>query len=253
MSVPVRMLQILILILVGWLSRPVLGVGYEVVAVYPHDQQAFTQGLVFYQGDLYESTGLKGQSSLRKVDLQTGEVLKRYNLSSAYFAEGLAVVGDRLVQLTWKSRRGFVYKLDDFEVLSTFSYETEGWGLTYDGKHLIMSDGSAVLRFLDTDTFESIANLTVRSGLQFIDRLNELEYIEGLIYANMIRSTSITIIDPRSGEVVDFLDLRQLVEAETTLSKSAGVLNGIAYDKNEKRLFVTGKNWRRLYALRLTP
>ena len=116
-----------------------------------------------------------------------------------------------------------------------------------------MSDGSAVLRFLDTDTFESIANLTVRSGLQFIDRLNELEYIEGLIYANMFRSTSITIIDPRSGEVVDFLDLRQLVEAETTLSKSAGVLNGIAYDKNEKRLFVTGKNWRRLYALRLTP
>lgn len=253
MSIPVRMLQILILVLVGWLTRPALGIGYEVVAVYPHDQQAFTQGLVFYQGYLYESTGLKGQSSLRKVDLQTGEVLKRYNLSSAYFAEGIAVVGDRLVQLTWKSRRGFVYKLDDFEVLSTFSYETEGWGLTHDGKHLIMSDGSAVLRFLDTDTFESIANLTVRSGLQFIDRLNELEYIEGLIYANVFRSTSIAIIDPRSGEVVDFLDLRQLVEAETTLSQSAGVLNGIAYDKNEKRIFVTGKNWRRLYALRLTP
>lgn len=227
--------------------------GYEVIAVYPHDRQAFTQGLVFYRGYLYESTGIRGQSSLRKVALPTGEVIQRYDLSPDYFAEGIAVVGNHVIQLTWQSYRGFVYDLDDFKVISTFSYDTEGWGLTYDGERLVMSDGSANLHFLSADTFEALAILPVRSGLRSVDRLNELEYIDGMIYANVFQSARIAIIDPVSGEMVDSLDLRQLVEAERALTQSAGVLNGIAYDEDEKKLFVTGKNWRRLYAIRLTP
>ena len=233
------------------MSPVVLGVSFEVVDVYPHDQHAFTQGLVYHRGYLYESTGLRGHSSLRKVNLQTGEVIAQHDLLPAYFAEGITVFGSHLLQLTWQSQRGFVYELDELQVLSTFAYNTEGWGLTHDGEHLVMSDGSANLYFLKPDTFERVAVLPVRNGLRPLDQINELEYIEGLIYANIFQSASIAIIDPGSGEMVDSLDLSQLVDAETALTQSAGVLNGIAYDSADKRLFVTGKNWRRLYAIRL--
>lgn len=230
-----------------------LGMDYEVVAVYPHDAGAYTQGLVFDGGYLYEGTGRRGHSSLRKVELGTGEVLQRYDLPSRYFGEGIAIVEGRIVQLTWRSNRGFVYNLEDFRPLGTFSYSTEGWGLTHDGERLIMSDGTANLYFLDPDTFETLATVPVKNGLRSVENLNELEYIEGLIYANVYQSRRIAVIDPQTGELVDSLDLSQLVDAEMALTESAGVLNGIAYDIEEKIMYVTGKNWRRLYAIKPLP
>ena len=238
--------------LLGCLLSPgAMAMDYEVLSVYPHDVHAYTQGLVFDGGYLYESTGRKGHSSLRKVDLGTGEVLQRYNLPAGYFGEGIAIFGERIIQLTWRSNRGFVYNLDDFQPLGAFSYPTEGWGLAHDGERLIMSDGTANLYFLDPDTFEVLATLPVNDGLSPVENINELEYVDGLIYANIYQSPRIAVINPQSGEVVNSLDLSRLVEAETTLTQSAGVLNGIAYDDKQKKLFVTGKNWRRLYAIRL--
>ncbi len=243
--------RLILSLMLGWLLSPaVMGMDYEILAVFPHDPGAYTQGLVFERGYLYESTGRRGHSSLRKVDLGTGEVLQRYDLQTSYFAEGITILDGRIFQLTWRSHRGFVYDLDDLRPLGGFSYSTEGWGLTHDGERLIMSDGSANLYFLDPDTFETLATLPVKNGLQPVDKLNELEYIEGLIYANIYQSPRIAVINPVSGELVDSLDLTQLVEAELSLTPSAGVLNGIAYDIEEKKMFVTGKNWRRLYAIR---
>lgn len=243
-----------LLTLLGWgLASAVFALDYEVVDVYPHDQQGFTQGLLYHSGYVYESTGLKGHSSLRQVNLKTGEVLQKLNLSRDYFAEGIAVVGDRILQLTWRSQVGFVYSVDDFKPLSTFRYDTEGWGLTYDGQRLIMTDGSANLYFLDPETFEKLATVAVSDAGRPVGKLNELEYIDGLIYANIFQTNRIAIIDPASGRVIDSLDLGVLVEAEIALTKSAGVLNGIAYDAQNNTMLVTGKNWRRLYAISLTP
>lgn len=212
---------------------------YQVVATYPHDPKAFTQGLVWDNGVLYESTGLKGQSSLRRVDLKTGRVLQRRVVNSRYFAEGLALLNNQLIQLTWQEKTGFVYDRRTFRQVRTFRYETEGWGLTHDGKQLIMSDGSATLRYLDPKTFAVVRTITVNENGRPISQLNELEYVKGEIFANVWQTNLVAQIDPATGRVVGWIDLSTLL-SESERAKT-DVLNGIAYDPKGDRLFVTGK------------
>ena len=221
---------------------------YRIVVEYPHDSAAFTQGLVFDRGALYESTGLRGRSSLRKVDLVTGRVVRRRRLSDRLFAEGLALVGDELYQLTWTSGRAFVLRLKDFSLLREYRYAGEGWGLAYDGARLVMSDGSATLRFRDPQTFRVEREIEVREDAHAIDALNELEFVEGSVYANIWRSDRAVRIDPASGAVTGWLDLSPLVARERGAG-DAGVANGIAWDG--RILFVTGKLWRAVYGLEL--
>ena len=223
--------------------------GYEVVNTYPHDPAAFTQGLVFTNGFLYEGTGMHGASTIRKVSLETGEVMQKHSLTASYFGEGITVCGDKLIQLTWKSQIGFVYRLETFEKTGDFGYLGEGWGLTHDGETLIMSDGSARIRFLDRDTFEQKGTLYVRFGDTPVKKINELEYAEGKLYANIWRENRIAIIDPKSGYVTGWIDLAGLLSPEE--ARKADVLNGIAWDATGKRLFVTGKNWPKLFEIRL--
>ena len=223
--------------------------GYEVVNVYPHDREAFTQGLIYRDGALFESTGLKGRSTLRKVRLETGEVLQRTNIDSRYFAEGLTDWGSRLVQLTWETNIGFVYDLASFRRLRTFPYTGEGWGLTRDDRRLIMSDGTPTLRFLDTDTFEVTGRVAVRDGTIPVEDLNELEYVDGLIYANVWTTDRIAIISPSDGRVTGWINLAGLMPRGST--DPDAVLNGIAYDAARRRLFVTGKLWPRLFEIRV--
>jgi len=226
--------------------------GYEVVASYPHDPSAFTQGLLLEDGVFYESTGRRGQSSLRKVDLETGEVLKIRNLPGVYFGEGAAIAGDKIVQITWRSQKGFVYDKNTFELLETFSYPGEGWGLTYDGRSLIMSDGTAVLRYLDPATLKETGKLEVYSENGPVTNLNELEYVEGEIFANIWGSDRIAKVDPETGRVKGWIDLSGLLP-EKDRKGGEDVLNGIAYDPGKKRLFVTGKLWPKLYEIRIVP
>jgi glutamine cyclotransferase len=223
--------------------------GYEVVNVYPHDREAFTQGLVYRDGVLYESTGLKGRSSLRKVRLETGEVLQRQNVDSRYFAEGLTDWGGRLIQLTWDTNVGFVYDLASFKMLRTFSYQGEGWGLTHDGRRLILSDGTPTLRFLDPDTFQVTGRVEVRDGNLPVEDLNELEFVNGEIYANVWTTDRIAVIAPATGRVTGWINLAGLMPRAMTAGDA--VLNGIAYDPAGKRLFVTGKLWPRLFEIRV--
>jgi len=225
---------------------------YEVVNAYPHDPQAFTQGLLYHDGYLYESTGLYGESSLRKVVLETGEVLQHVDLPAEYFGEGLALWEDTLLQLTWREGTGFIYALEDFSELGRFSYETEGWGLTHDGERLIMSDGSADLFFIDPEDFEVMRSVEVTYQGQPIQRLNELEYIRGEVYANIWLTDDIIRIDPVTGEVIGWIDLFGILPDELR-TPDTDVLNGIAYDMEGDRLFVTGKNWPLLFEIRLVP
>lgn len=222
---------------------------YDVVDVYPHDAGAFTQGLVFDDGVFYEGTGLYGQSSLRRVELESGKVLQFYNLSDEFFGEGVTVFGDRIIQLTWRSNKGFVYDKYSFVLLQDFSYSTEGWGITHDGSRLIMSDGSANLYFLDPVSFERVGQVEVRDvEAGPVARLNELEYIQGYVYANIWYEERIAVIDPGSGQVVQWIDLAGLRDL---VSPGADVLNGIAYDAEGDRLFVTGKRWSKLFEIEL--
>jgi glutamine cyclotransferase len=223
--------------------------GYEVVRAYPHDRGAFTQGLIYRDGFLYESTGLHGRSSLRKVDLETGRVVQHQAVPAQYFAEGLADWGQTLVQLTWQSQVGFVYDTRTFKQLSTFSYQGEGWGLARDAQRLVMSDGTATLRWLDPETFRETARITVTDRGAPIEYLNELEVIKGEIYANIWSSDRIAIIDPGSGRVTGWVDLSGLLPAVDRAG--VDVLNGIAYDPASSRLFVTGKLWPTLFEIRL--
>ncbi|HXH25386.1 MAG TPA: glutaminyl-peptide cyclotransferase [Vicinamibacterales bacterium] len=223
--------------------------GYEIVNRYPHDPEAFTQGLIYRDGFLYESTGLHGRSSLRKVRLETGEVVARREIDRRYFAEGLTDWGDRLIQLTWESNIGFVYDLSSFTLLRTFDYPGEGWGITHDGRRLIMSDGTPALRFLDPATFRETGRLVVRDGGRPVDDLNELEFVEGEIYANVWLTDRIAIIAPDSGRVSAWVDLGGLLPRRTL--RGDDVLNGIAYDAARKRLFVTGKLWPALFEIRV--
>lgn len=226
--------------------------GYEIVNVYPHDVRAFSQGLVFADGFLYEGTGQYGQSSLRQVDLESGKVLKYVPLPREIFGEGIAISGSQIIQLTWQNRVGLVYDKESLKPQSTFRYKGEGWGLTTDGQRLVMSDGSATLRFLDPKTFRVVDTVTVHSRGAPVDRLNELEYVEGEIYANVWGSDRIARISPRTGEVLGWIDLTGLLTPAERGNIDA-VLNGIAYDAQAKRLFVTGKLWPKLFEIRVVP
>lgn len=222
----------------------------DVIAEYPHDPAAFTQGLVASGGYLYESTGRYGASSIREVEIETGQVARISALNARLFGEGLTIIGDRAYQLTWRSGLGIVYDLATFDVLDTFRYEGEGWGLTHDGSHLILSDGSASLRFLDPESYAQVRRLTVRDGDQELPRLNELEYIDGEIWANVWYEDRIARISPSDGAVLGWIDLSELYPSWQRSSTDA-VLNGIAFDTEAQRLFVTGKNWPRLYEVRI--
>ena len=223
--------------------------GYEVVRTYPHDPHAFTEGLFLRDGFLYESTGLEGASSIRKIVLETGGVENERSLSSWYFGEGIIDWQDRLIQLTWKNQIGFVYALDDFESRGQFSYAGEGWALTRDDKRLIMSDGTSRLRFLDPETLKETGGITVTDEGRPVDQLNELEWVKGEILANIWQTDRIARIDPASGKVKGWIDLTGLLpEADRARTD---VLNGIAYDAKADRLIVTGKLWPRMYEIRL--
>jgi glutaminyl-peptide cyclotransferase len=231
-------------------SGPARSVAYQVINSYPHDPAAFLQGLVWYDGRFFESTGLYGESTLREVEFPSGKVLRKINLPPNLFGEGLALVGDRLIQLEWKTGRGFVYDRDTFKLLREFKYHTEGWGITYDGTSLIMSDGSSELTFLDPQTFEPTRKLTVRMNGKPMTELNELEYIEGEVWANVWQTDVILRIDPGNGEVTSFLDLKGLLPPMVRTGNE-DVLNGIAYDARDKRIFLSGKKWPRIFEIKL--
>jgi len=225
--------------------------GYKIIKTYPHDPKAFTQGLVYHQGVLYEGTGLEGQSSLRKVELATGKVLQIHRLADRYFGEGIVIWQDKIIQLTWTSQVGFVYDLETFEQFGEFNYPTEGWGITHDGEKLIMSDGTDTLYFLNPETFEEIGQVKVKYGNQPVNRLNELEYINGEVFANVWMTDWIVRIDPKTGQIVGIIDLSGLHHASGQKMQGNDVLNGIAYDPEGDRLFVTGKLWPNLYEIEL--
>lgn len=221
---------------------PVYGV--SVAATYPHDASAFTEGLFFQDGALYESTGEIGESGFRRSDLATGRIAQRYDLPAPYFGEGIVAWKDRLYQLTWKDQKGFIYNLKDFAAVGDFSYTGEGWGATRSDRAIIVSDGSATLRFLDPDSLQTVSTLKVTAGGCPVARLNELEWVDGQIYANIWETSLIARIDPKTGVVTSFLDIGSLVPKERGPDD---VANGIAYDAAGKRLFVTGKHWPQLY------
>jgi len=223
---------------------------YKIVNTYPHDPQAFTQGLEFHDGYLYEGTGLKGKSSLRRVELRTGRVVQIHRLPSEYFGEGITILGDKIYQLTWQNGVCFVYDRRTFRQITQFRYDGEGWGLTNDGKHLIMSDGSEVITFRDPDTFAEVRRITVRAQGKPVKNLNELEYIEGELWANIWYSDIIARIDPTTGIVKAWVDMEGLPVPNRDIE---AVLNGIAYDRQNKRIFVTGKNWSKLFEIELVP
>lgn len=223
---------------------------YRVVAEYPHAPDAFTQGLQYIDGVLYEGTGLHGASSLRRVDLETGTVLQSVPLEAAYFGEGIAVVDDRIVQLTWQSNVGFVYDRKSLARIGQFSYPTEGWGITFDGKHLIMSDGTSTLYRWDAQTMEEVGRIEVTDQGEPVMRLNELEMVKGEIWANIWQTDRIARIDPATGQVAGWIDLAGLLSAEDRV-RPVDVLNGIAYDAAGDRLFVTGKLWPKLFEIEL--
>lgn len=224
--------------------------GYQVIKEYPHDPQAYTQGLVYLNGYLYESTGLSGRSSLRKVRLETGEVVQRVNVNPVHFAEGLVEWKNRLLQITWQSGIGFIYDRDTMSLKGTFSYRGEGWGLTHDGTQLILSDGTPVLRFLHPESFRQTRSIVVRDDGQPVANLNELEFVHGEIYANVWHSNRIARISPATGAVLGWIDLSGLLK-KGAVSDPEAVLNGIAYDSANDRLFVTGKLWPKLFEIRL--
>lgn len=230
---------------------------YEVVRTFPHDRGAFTQGLVFAREDgqdvFYEGTGLRGHSTLRRVDVKTGRVLKHLKLSDQFFGEGVALADDRIYQLTWQLKTGFIYDRRSFERLTTFEYSTEGWGLTYDpvDERLIMSDGTSRLYFLDPESLSVTGRIQVRDSAGPVEKLNELEWIEGLVYANVWQSNWIVMIDPGNGQVRGRVNLSGLLESVGIASGQADVLNGIAYDADRKRIFVTGKLWPKVFEIQL--
>lgn len=228
---------------------------FEIVATYPHDETAFTQGLVFHDGRLYETTGQYGQSRLRKVDLETGKSLQEHRLPMTYFGEGMAIVPERreIYQITYKEQTGFVYDLNTFEEKRRFPYLGEGWGLAYDGREIVMSNGTSTLTFLEVPSGKPVRRVEVkRNGKPVID-LNELEYVDGVLFANIWKKDIIARIDPQSGEVLGYVDLRDLRRRGGPLGANAEVLNGVAWDAEKKRLFVTGKYWSKLFEIRLVP
>jgi glutamine cyclotransferase len=234
-------------------AQPVPVYGYQIVRSYPHDPHAFTQGLVYHAGFLYEGTGLNGRSSIRKVKLESGEVLQIQNLDQQYFGEGITVWQDSIVQLTWQSQIGFVYDLATFGRKRSFAYRGEGWGLTHDGTRLIMSDGQpdGTLRYIDPLTMKEAGRLPVRDGTRPVVGLNELEFIKGEIFANVWNTHRIARISATTGQVTGWIDLTGLLSPREAVN--VDVLNGIAYDAIGDRLFVTGKLWPRVFEIRVIP
>jgi glutamine cyclotransferase len=233
-------------------SKPTPVYTYHVVNTYLHDPTAFTQGLVYTDDILYEGTGLNGASTVRKVDLTTGQVIAKRSLPSTYFGEGIAVLNGKIYQLTWQSGTCFVYDKNTLDPIKQFSYSTEGWGLTHDGKQLIMSDGTSTLYFRDPETFSEICRIEVIGDAGPVRNLNELEYIDGEIYANIWQTDRIARINPKTGKVTAWIDLSDLLSPEDRFNR-VDVLNGIAYDASAKRLFVTGKWWPKLFEINLIP
>lgn len=232
-------------------EAPIVYYRYKIVRTYPHNARHFTQGLVYHDGSLYEGTGLYGQSILTKRELKTNQIVKKSRLPRKYFGEGITLFGDRIIQLTWKSRTGFSYDRKTFRLLDEFRYDTEGWGLTHDGTRLILSDGTDTLRFLDPNTFAETGRLKIRSNGRPLRQINELEFIDGQIYANVLPTDYIAIIAPRTGRVTGWIDLRGLYSSPRNASTS--VLNGIAYIPETKHLLVTGKLWPKIYEIELVP
>jgi len=235
-----------------WAYAAVPVYGATVVQRYPHDPQAFTEGLLYHDGFLYESTGRNGQSSIRKVVLRTGAVVQQKALDPGYFGEGIVTWKNQLIQLTWKTQIGFVYDLATFQQRSTFHYPGEGWALTQDGHHLIMSDGTSDLRLLDPDNLSEVGRIHVTCNGQAVHRINELEWVKGEVYANIWITNFIARIDPATGNITGLIDLTDLTNS-TVVVAGDNVLNGIAYDSNADRLFVTGKLWPALYQISLSP
>jgi glutamine cyclotransferase len=223
---------------------------YNVVNVYTHNENAFTQGLIFEEGIIYESTGHYGQSTLCSVELETGNIIKFHALPAQFFGEGITLFEDKIIQLTWRSEKGFVYDKNSFDLLQEFTYPTEGWGITCDGSRLIMSDGTATLYFLDPETFQTIGQVEVYDE-EPVAGLNELEYIHGMVYANIWKKDKIAIINPQTGQVTGWIELEGINDTEN--QNISNVLNGIAYNAEEDRLFVTGKMWSKLYEIELVP
>lgn len=225
---------------------------FIIVRAFPHDTSAYTQGLAYRDGFLYEGTGLNGRSSLRKVNLETGAVVQRVDLEPEFFGEGITIFRDKIVQLTWKSHIGFVYDLKSFHLVQQFSYSGEGWGLATDSRELYMSDGTSDIRVLDPETFGEKRHFKVHDGPKPIDQLNELEFVEGQIFANVWHTNRIARISTKTGAVVGWIDLTGLLSSVFHLESEA-VLNGIAYDSARKRLFVTGKLWPSVFEIKLSP
>ena len=225
--------------------------GYKVVNTYPHDREAFTQGLIFYNGVLYEGTGQETGSTLREVELESGKVLRQHNLDASLFGEGITMFNDRIFQVTWENKVGFVYDRSTFKVINKVYYQTEGWGLTTIDDRIVMSDGTNALYFVEPGTFTVISRMEVYDNRSMIDSLNELEYINGEIWANIWMSDRIARIDPESGKVKGYIDLKGLL-SNADRSPDTDVLNGIAYDRETKRIFVTGKRWPKLFEIRIT-
>ncbi|HEY6187065.1 MAG TPA: glutaminyl-peptide cyclotransferase [Pyrinomonadaceae bacterium] len=223
---------------------------FEVINAWPHDTGAFTQGLEIHQGSLYESTGRNGASSLRQVELETGRVLRKVEVPQEYFAEGLTIFQGKIYQLTWQSHKGFIYDLASFQPLGEFTYEGEGWGLTHDDRSLIMSDGTNLIRFIDPVNYKTERAIKVYDGDRPLTKLNELEYIHGEIYANIWETDWIVRLDPQTGKILGWIDLKDLLP-RADRSAQTDVLNGIAYDGASDRLFVTGKLWPKLFQIRL--
>jgi glutaminyl-peptide cyclotransferase len=247
---------VVVMAVIGWLqtrggaSRRAPTHRVAVVNAYPHDPQAYCQGLAYRDGFLYEGTGQYGASSVRKVELETGRVVQQHDLDRQLFGEGITLWENELIQLTWKSRQAIVYDLETFQELRRHAYRGQGWGLTHDGRSLIMSDGTATLRFVDPRTFAVTRQLVVREGNRRISHLNELEYVDGEILANIWYEDYIARISPESGQVLGWIDLTGLFPASRRPHEDA-VANGIAYDEENRRLFVTGKNWPQLFEIRV--
>jgi glutamine cyclotransferase len=225
---------------------------YRVVHTYPHDRQAFTQGLIYTNGHLYESTGLKGHSSLRMEDIETGSILQFKDDPGNYFAEGLTEWGSTLIQLTWQNHVALVYDRKTFRLLRAIPFSGEGWGLTQDGKSLILSDGTATLHFLDPETLHELRRITVKDHGVPVTQVNELEFVRGQIYANIWHTDRIVRISPATGQVLGYIDLTGLLP-ENQRSSPEAVLNGIAWDAQHDRLFVTGKLWPNLFEIQIVP
>jgi glutamine cyclotransferase len=233
-------------------SKEVIYYDCKIINAYPHDQTAFTQGLSIESNYFYEGTGLYGSSTLRKVQLDNGKVIQILNLPDQYFGEGITICQDKIIQITWKNNIGFVYNKTNFQKLREFHYSTEGWGITFDGEHLILSDGTSTLHFIDPKTYDSVNQIQVYGEEGLVKDLNELEYIKGEIYANVWQTNLIARISPTTGKVTGWIDLSEVIRIENNSNPTA-IPNGIAYDPKTDRLFVTGKLWSKVFEIELVP